>query len=136
MKIELIGKRVTSLAMAPIEGKATAKKTMTAKVTLNNEIYSNVKDSKLFRVKYHVIVMVEDWFKIELNYEFDFKSEEDFSWEIVKSHEVRSVVPSIAYPYIKTYAEQLMVISNIGNFNLPYIDFFGNPMEPAGSDNS
>lgn len=129
MKIELIGKKVVSLTMKPLEGHAADKKTMTAKVTLNNELYSNVKDAKLFRVKYHVIVTIEARLEIELTYDFDFKAEEDFSEDTGKSYEVRSIAPSMAYPYIKTYVEQLTLMSNLGSFNLPYFDFFSNPIE-------
>lgn len=129
MKIELIGKKVASLTLQPLEGDSS-KKTMTAKVTLNNELYSNVKDSKVFRVRYHALVTIESRLQIELTYDFDFKSEEDFLEEVAKSDEVRTSVPSMAYPYIKGYAEQLISMSGLGNYNLPYFDFISEPLEP------
>ncbi|CDQ53043.1 unnamed protein product [Klebsiella pneumoniae] len=133
MKIELINKKVESLVMTPLEGASSGKKTMKATVTLNNELYSNVKDAKLFRVRYFAYVTIEERLKMEITYDFDFRSEEDFSDDTAKSPEVRSLVPSIAYPYIKGYAEQIIHMSNLGSFNLPYFDFFTSPMEPNNS---
>lgn len=133
MKIELIGKRVVHLVVKQLDSAETDKKSKTAKVTLNNELYSNVKDEKLFRVRYHVVVTIESRLQMEITYDFDFRSEVEFSEDTAKSHEIRSIVPSMAYPYIKTYAEQLMLMSNLGSFNLPYFDFFGNPMELSNS---
>ncbi|AWO80688.1 hypothetical protein [Serratia marcescens] len=130
MKIELIGKKVAELSLQPLEGESSSKKTMTAKVTLKNELYSNVKDTKLFRVRYHVQVSIETRLKIEITYDFDFKADADFSEEVAKSEEVRSLVPSMAYPYIKSYSEQLISMSGLGHFNLPYFDFFSDPLEP------
>ena len=133
MKIELINKKVESLVMTPLEGASSGKKTMKDTVTLNNEMYSNVKDAKLFRVRYFAYVTIEERLKMEITYDFDFRSEEDFSDDTAKSPEVRSLVPSIAYPYIKGYAEQIIHMSNLGSFNLPYFDFFTSPMEPNNS---
>ncbi|MEB4673208.1 hypothetical protein MXL54_00260 [Enterobacteriaceae bacterium G50] len=133
MKIELIGKRIVNIALNQIDGTDTDKKSKTAKVTLNNELYSNVKDEKLFRVRYHVVVIIESRLQIEITYDFDFRSEVEFSEDLAKSHEIRTIVPSMAYPYIKTFAEQLMLLSNLGSFNLPYFDFFSSPMEPNNS---
>ncbi|HFU3987673.1 TPA: hypothetical protein ACH5XP_001822 [Klebsiella pneumoniae] len=133
MKIELINKKVESLVMTPLEGASSGKKKMKATVTLNNELYSNVKDAKLFRVRYFAYVTIEERLKMEITYDFDFRSEEDFSDDTAKSPEVRSLVPSIAYPYIKGYAEQIIHMSNLGSFNLPYFDFFTSPMEPNNS---
>lgn len=130
MKIELIGKKVAELSLQPIEGESSAKKAMTAKVTLNNELYSNVKDAKLFRVRYHVQVTIETRLQIDLTYDFDFKSDADFSEEVAKTLEMRTLVPSMAYPYIKSYSEQLISMSGLGNFNLPYFNFFSEPLEP------
>ncbi|MDQ6483986.1 hypothetical protein [Klebsiella pneumoniae] len=130
MKIELINKKVESLVMKPLEGDSAAKKTMSATVKLNNELYSNVKDSKLFRVRYFASVTIEGRLEMDITYDFDFHSEDDFSDEMAKSHEIRSIVPTMAYPYIKTYAEQIILMSNLGRFNLPYFDFFDSPMEP------
>ncbi|MGG8006367.1 hypothetical protein PGN76_15535 [Klebsiella aerogenes] len=133
MKIELINKKVESLVMKPLEGDSAAKKTMSATVKLNNELYSNVKDSKLFRVRYFASVTIEGRLEMDITYDFDFQSEDDFSNEMAKSHEIRSVVPTMAYPYIKTYAEQIILMSNLGRFNLPYFDFFASPMETNGN---
>ena len=137
MKIELIGKKVVNLAMNQLDGEdSSVKKSMTANVTLNNELYSNVKDLKIFRVRYHAVVTIEGRVKLEITYDFDFRSEEDFTDDTAKSYEVRSIVPSMAYPYIKTYAEHLILMSNLGSFNLPYFDFFGVPMEPTKTTNN
>ncbi|HFW4698033.1 TPA: hypothetical protein ACIBSJ_002367 [Salmonella enterica subsp. enterica serovar Mississippi] len=133
MKIELINNKVESLVMKPLEGEPAAKKTMNSTVKLNNELYSNVKDAKLFRVRYFASVTIEDKLEMEITYDFDFKSEDDFSLEMAKSHELRSIVPTMAYPYIKTYAEQIILMSNIGKYNLPYFDFFAGPMKTNDS---
>jgi|GEM_PF-1633106 len=124
MKIELIGKRVVNLTLNQIDGDKKAEKSTAAKVTLDSQLFANVKDTKLFRVKYHSITTIEARLQVELTYEFDFKSNEDFSEETAKSYEVISLVPSMAYPYIKTYVEQVLVMSNLGSFQLPYFDFF------------
>lgn len=129
MKIELIGKKVAELSLHPVEGEASSKKTTNAKVTLQNELYTNTKDAKLFRARYTVSISIESRFNIELKYDFDFKNDMDFSEEVAKSQELKSKVPSMVYPYIKTYAEQLISMSGLGSFNLPHFDFFEEPLE-------
>ncbi|EKL0720020.1 hypothetical protein FP371_13875 [Citrobacter freundii] len=133
MKIKLINKKVESLVMKPLEGEHTTKKGTNSTVKLNNELYSNVKDSKLFRVRYFASITIEGRLEMDITYDFDFQSEDDFSLEMAKSHELRSIVPTMAYPYIKTYAEQIILMSNIGKFDLPYFDFFASPMETNSS---
>lgn len=129
MKIELISKKVERLVMTRLEGDSTAKKAIKTTVNLNNELYTNVKDSKLFRVRYFASVTIEGRLEMDITYDFDFRSEDDFSHEMAKSYEVRSIAPNMAYPYIKTYAEQIILMSNLGMFTLPYFDFLANPME-------
>ncbi|WP_112048751.1 hypothetical protein, partial [Escherichia coli] len=120
MKIELISKKVERLVMTRLEGDSTAKKAIKTTVNLNNELYTNVKDSKLFRVRYFASVTIEGRLEMDITYDFDFRSEDDFSHEMAKSYEVRSIAPNMAYPYIKTYAEQIILMSNLGRFTLPY----------------
>ncbi|HGF3846962.1 TPA: hypothetical protein ACF4OU_002214 [Escherichia coli] len=129
MKIELISKKVERLVMKQLEVDLAAKKNLNATVNLNNELYTNVKDSKLFRVRYFTSITIEGRLEMDITYDFDFRSEDDFSHEMAKSHEIRSIAPTMAYPYIKTYAEQIILMSNLGRFNLPYFDFLTNPME-------
>ncbi|ENJ2006391.1 hypothetical protein AB0598_005256 [Escherichia coli] len=129
MKIELISKKVERLVMTRLEGDSTAKKAIKTTVNLNNELYTNVKDSKLFRVRYFASVTIEGRLEMDITYDFDFRSEDDFSHEMAKSYEVRSIAPNMAYPYIKTYAEQIILMSNLGRLTLPYFDFLANPME-------
>ncbi|EIG2865762.1 hypothetical protein AB575_005030 [Escherichia coli] len=129
MKIELISKKVERLVMTRLEGDSTAKKAIKTTVNLNNELYTNVKDSKLFRVRYFASVTIEGRLEMDITYDFDFRLEDDFSHEMAKSYEVRSIAPNMAYPYIKTYAEQIILMSNLGRFTLPYFDFLANPME-------
>ncbi|ENT4823011.1 hypothetical protein ACFFX4_004669 [Citrobacter farmeri] len=130
----MIGKKIESLSLKTQSSESSTKKKPSVKVKVNSEMYSNIKDSKLFRVRYSVDVDIESRLKIYLTYDFDFQSEEDFSEEVAKSKEVRTLVPSMSYPYIKSYAEYLISMSGLGNFNLPYFDFFSAPLEPEDEE--
>lgn len=128
MNIKLTAKKVFGVSLEPI-GDDQTKKPTGAKVTLNNEIYSNHKNTNVFRVRYNAIITIEPIVKLELIYDFDFISATEIDDEFVRSLEVRSIVPSLAYPYIKNYAEQLLGLSGYGYFNLPYFDFMSEPLE-------
>lgn len=66
MKIELISKKVERLVMTRLEGDSTAKKAIKTTVNLNNELYTNVKDSKLFRVRYFASVTIEGRLEMDI----------------------------------------------------------------------
>lgn len=128
MNIKLTAKKVIGISLEPI-GDDPSKKPTGAKVVLNNEVYSNNKNTSVFRVRYNATITIEPLVKLELTYDFDFSSGTEIDDEFVRSLEIRSTVPSLAYPYIKIYAEQLLGMSGYGYFNLPYFDFISEPLE-------
>ncbi|MFT4271226.1 MAG: protein-export chaperone SecB [Pantoea sp.] len=128
MKITLIAKSVASASIESLQ-KSEEKKRTKISVKLENEIFENQKKATVFRVRYVSSVTIEGIAQVEVAYNFDFESESEFSEELVKSDVMKVTAPSLAYPYIKIYVENLISMSGLGNFTLPYFDFFESPFE-------
>ena len=128
MKLNLVSKKVHKATLEMIQGDSGKKKAK-ANVTISTEFYGNTKDQNLFRIRYEVEVTIENVVKVDISYDFDFTTDSEVSSELFASFEVRSIAPSLAYPYIKSYAEQLISMSGLGSFNLPYIKFTEEPFE-------
>ncbi|EKK7715975.1 hypothetical protein PO816_002876 [Cronobacter dublinensis] len=128
MNLNIISKKIHTVSLEEIQSDSN-KKPIKADVSLTNEIYANTKQSNIFRIRYKVSITIESKAKVELAYDFDFKSDEEFTNETANSLGVRAVAPSLAYPYIKAYAEQLISMSGLGNYNLPYFDFITDPFD-------
>jgi len=118
-----------------LPGAENVKNVRSAKITLNYELYSNGRENKVFRVRYRTIVTIEEILEINMlyHYHFYFRSYVNFSAHIAKLKLVRSVAPSMAYPYVKIYAEQLILMSNLGGYNLRYFYLFEKPMGTCDS---
>lgn len=128
MKLTLVSKKIHSASLENIQVEPV-KKPVKANVSLTNEIYANTKDSRLFRIRYISSITVEGVAKLNISYDFDFKADVDFTGETASSIEVRSIAPAMAYPYIKSYAELMISMSGLGDFNLPYFDFIDDPFD-------
>ena len=135
MKITLLSRRVhrisleTKAALDATKKNKKEQKSNSAKLKMNNELYLNKKNSKLFRVRYLVDISISNGVDIDIVYDFDFRSEEDdVDQSLAKSLVVRSQVPNLVYPYIKSYIEHFLVMSGHGSIPLPYVDFIENPI--------
>lgn len=128
MTLNLVSKKVHKANLEMIQGDHGKKKAK-ANVTISNEFYGNTKDQRLFRIRYEVEVTIENVVKVDISYDFDFTTDFEVSSELLASLEVRSIAPSLAYPYIKSYAEQLISMSGLGYYDLPYINFSEEPFE-------
>ena len=140
MKITPIGSKVHKVILTPKEqtespkkGKKDTKNT-NATLKLDNELYLNKNNSKLFRARYKIHVEIEDSAEIDVIYDFDFKSDTDVDQSLVSSMVIRSQVPTLVYPYIKTYLEQFLLMSGYGSIPLPYVDFAQNPIPGKATD--
>ncbi|WP_170974218.1 protein-export chaperone SecB [Citrobacter sp. wls757] len=138
MKIQLLNNKIRSLSLTPETTPIKSKKknaetvTVDAQIQLNNEVYLNQKNKSLFRVRYKLSVSIPHNVIIEMEYDFDFKADEDVDQEIAQSMTIRSAVPNLVYPYIKVYVEQIMTMSGYGQIPLPFVDFNEHPL-PANS---
>ncbi|HCB2882995.1 TPA: hypothetical protein SCR51_001259 [Citrobacter freundii] len=130
MKLNLVSKKVHRASLEAIQGEPPKKKNK-ANVTISNEIYGNAKDPNLVRIRYAVAVIIDNVTKLDIDYDFDFKTDSEITSEFANSIEVRSSAPSLAYPYIKSYAEQLISLSGLGYYNLPYFDFISDPFDKS-----
>ncbi|MFB0711434.1 hypothetical protein ACEU59_09705 [Buttiauxella noackiae] len=141
MNINPIAGKVNNLsikALPPLPLKKKAKKTdeeVSATINFDNEVYLNNHNSKLFRVRYNISVSIPHQVEVNLEYDFDFQSDEAVDTSLPKSSTILSSVPAFAYPYIKSYIENILNMSGYGSTPLPYIDFLKNPM-PYGKDES
>ncbi|HAS1742837.1 MULTISPECIES: protein-export chaperone SecB [Enterobacter] len=139
MKINLLKNKIRSLTLTPettpVKGKKKNIETVDAKIELNNEVYLNKKNKNLFRVKYRLHVSIPHSVIIEMEYDFDFKAEEEVDETIAQSVTLRSAVPNLAYPYIKVYVEQLMTMSGYGQIPLPFVDFNEHPLPSNTQEN-
>ncbi len=104
------------------------RKDVNANLKLENQLYLNNKNPKLFRVRYDIMVEVEGAVDIELVYDFDFSAENDVDQSLGSSLDMRSKIPNFAYPYIKNYLEQFLMMSGYGYIPFPLVDFIEQPI--------
>ncbi|WFW93797.1 hypothetical protein NFJ87_10560 [Citrobacter freundii] len=137
MKITPISGKVVNFnlkALPPQSQKKKQKKTedeVNATINFDNEVYINTHDSKIFKVRYKLLVTIPHQVEVNLTYDFDFRSDEEVDSDIPKSLTIRSDVPAYCYPYMKSYVENILNMSGYGGVPLPYLDFIGSPI---GSD--
>lgn len=129
MKIELLNKKIHKLSIE--KNKSDKKDDFDIHLKLHHEVYGNNKNNFIFRVRYSISVIVEDECEVKLQYDFDFKSDIEVSEGFSSSETIRSIVPAIAYPYIKVYVENLIAASGYKSIRMPYVDFIENPLELA-----
>ncbi|WP_017346149.1 hypothetical protein [Pantoea sp. A4] len=128
MKISLIAKAVSSASIKSLP-KVEGKKERKITVKLDRKLFGNQKKSNVFRASYTAVISVEGAAQVEITYNFDFECDVDFSQEVAESDAVNVKAPTYAYPYIKSYAENLISMSGLGSYTLPYFDFFESQLE-------
>ena len=132
MNISLTEKKVSGLVLKPAEkNKAKGKKQqLTVNLKISNQVFGNSKNKALFRVRYNVEMNVEGELDLTLNYDFDFKADEDIDHTVIsRSPEILSHAPTVAYPYIKVFTENLLYSAGYEEIKLPFVDFINNPLE-------
>lgn len=125
--ITLLNKQVQSLSLE--KNHKEKDKDSKVKINLSSQLFTNVKDNSLFRIRYIVKVNANNYADLDIAYDFDFKTEEVVDEEFTTSLAVRSEAPSLAYPYIKAYIESVLQLSGYSNINLPYQDFTKDPLD-------
>ncbi|AZS56754.1 hypothetical protein C5E18_11785 [Pectobacterium parmentieri] len=124
MKIEIAKKSVHSLKFELLkDDNSKSKKTRQVKIKLENETYVNQKNQKAVMVRNLVEIEIERAAKIDIIYDFEYKLEEIFTETLAKSDEFKHITMSQAYPYIKSYVEQIATMSGAPSVALPYVDF-------------
>ncbi|MGJ0946810.1 hypothetical protein ACR76C_07495 [Klebsiella grimontii] len=136
MKITPLGNKVYKVSLSqksqpetPKRGKKNQKgENSHATLKMDNELYLNRADAKVFRARYNILVSVDGRLDIDIVYDFDFKADEDVDQSLSKSMVIRSQVPTYVYPYIKSYLEHFLMMSGYGKIPIPFIDFVENPI--------
>lgn len=134
MKLNPISNKVHKVSLTPKVANPTSKKTkkdhkdVNANLKLENQLFLNNSNSKLFRVRYNVTVEVEGSVDIDLVYDFDFSAEIDVDESFGSSLAIRSQIPNFVFPYIKSYLEQLLMMSGYGYIPFPLVDFIDQPI--------
>ena len=131
MNVQLISKIVHKASIKVLEKKENKSNDKQVKihVRLDNEIFENKNDKHSFRVRYISAITVENRVEVNVEYDFHFTSSDEINEEAAKSEVFKSEIPSIAYAYLKVYVESLINLSGIGNYILPYFDFYADPFE-------
>ncbi|EMK2611578.1 hypothetical protein V8U19_002324 [Citrobacter freundii] len=134
MKITPLGNKVYTISLSPKPQSEAPKKgkkgqnSENVTLKLDNELFLNKTDTKLFRSRYKILVSIDGRVDIDLVYDFDFKADEDVDTSLAKSIIIRSQAPTYAYPYIKSYLEHFLMMSGYGRAQLPFIDFLESPI--------
>lgn len=127
MDIEIIHKKINSLTLT--EHDTEKEKQLKIKVVIGNQVFENLKDKFVFRIRYDVEAFAEGRATLNFKYDFDYKSKVEVNEELSNSLVMRSQAPFLAFPYIKNYIESLIQSSGLGTVNIPYFDFIESPME-------
>lgn len=137
MKFNPVSNKIYSISLIPVASSNTPKKSkrnqkeakeVQANLKLENELYLNNNNTKLFRVSYKVNVDVENSIAVEMVYHFDFEAESEIDERLGTSLYIRSQIPNFCFPYIKSYLEHFLMMSGYGHIPFPYIDFVANPI--------
>lgn len=125
MNIELTNKFIENVNYERVKrtDKSKEKKSREVKISLKNETYVNAKNSKSIKVRIFIAIEIEQTVKLDITYDFEYKLEEDFTEEMGRLAEFKSTTMSMAYPYIKAFAEQLVSMSGVSGVMLPFLDF-------------
>lgn len=127
MNITINAKRVTSLTLTQDdENEAVSDKKL--HISIGSEIFENHKNRKLFRIRYPFNLVIKGVVTASLNYDFDFISDEDVSSDTLSSELVTITAPSLAFPYIKTYIENVLSSSGYAGISIPFLDFSLTPL--------
>ncbi|EML0361299.1 hypothetical protein RI835_000624 [Providencia rettgeri] len=128
MDIELTHKRVDQLTMESLtKGQIEQEQPIT--VNIGSTVYAHDQDKKMVRINYPVIVTVKDNVTISIGYNFYFKLSESVADDFHKSETARKTAPALAYPYIKSYIENVLLLSGYRDFSIPFLDFNKDPFE-------
>lgn len=128
MNTKIVAKKVTKLSFNQLEP-GEIEQDSQVHINIGTDIYANSNNKNLFRIKYPINLIVRDIINISIDYDFDFLIDEEVTPSILGSELVSSKTPSLAYPYIKTYLENLITLSGYPNINIPYINFFETPLD-------
>ncbi|HBU8232617.1 TPA: hypothetical protein MDC20_003282 [Morganella morganii] len=127
MNITINAKRVTSLTLTQDdENESVSDKKL--HISIGSEIFENHKNRKLFRIRYPFNLVIKGVVTASLNYDFDFISDEDVSSDTLSSELVTITAPSLAFPYIKTYIENVLSSSGYAGISIPFLDFSLTPL--------
>ncbi|EMH4043673.1 hypothetical protein V6N22_003616 [Providencia stuartii] len=128
MDIELTHKRVDQLTLESlVKGQIEQEQPIT--VNIGSTVYAHDKDKKMVRINYPITVVVKDNVSISMSYNFYFKLSENVTDSFHKSEIARKVAPSLAYPYIKSYIESVLILSGYKDFSIPFLDFNKEPFD-------
>lgn len=134
MKIELVDKKIHEISF--LKNITEKKENLLIHLKLHHEIYGNNKNKNLFRVRYYAVITVEGDCEINMKYDFDFKADSEITPGFSKSKTICSDAPTIAYPYIKVYVENLICASGYKPIKMPFIDFIESPIEVERQDSN
>lgn len=127
MNITINAKRVTSLTLTQ-DDKNEAVSDKKLHISIGSEIFENHNNRKLFRIRYPFNLVIKGVVTASLNYDFDFISDEDVSSDTLSSELVTITAPSLAFPYIKTYIENVLSSSGYAGISIPFLDFSLTPL--------
>ncbi|MET4892236.1 hypothetical protein [Morganella morganii] len=127
MNISLIDKRVLSLSLSHLDAKESESDGQ-IHIKIGSEIFTKKDDVTLFRVRYPFNLEIKGLVKISLLYDFDFKSDSDITPETLSSELLTITAPTLAYPYIKSYVENLLSVSGYAVTGIPFLDFTVTPL--------
>ncbi|HEJ9542875.1 Uncharacterised protein [Proteus vulgaris] len=130
MKVKILYKTVHNLNLKNLE-EGEVKQDNELRLTLATEIFHNNKDATLVKFRYTVTTVIKDEVSVDLIYDFAFKSEDEITESFNESDTATVMIPNLAYPYIKSYIENILSISGYKKINLPYINFFEEPLKPV-----
>lgn len=127
MNVTIIAKKVTKLEFTELL-KGEIEQDSQVNINIGSDIFANSQNKKLFRIKYPVTLTIRDIIRVSIYYEFDFATDEEITPDILDSDLVKIKAPSLAYPYIKLYLENIIATSGYPNVNIPFIDFYDTPL--------
>lgn len=133
MTISLTHKRVVSLNLITLsDGEIELKNNV--RLTMGSELFLNSNHKNMIRVRYPVSLIIKDKIMIDVEYDFYFSATEEFTPDIIDSPLLRTKMPSLAYPYIKSYLDNLVFASGYDSTTIPFLDFMEEPLELTPKD--
>ncbi|EPP4754348.1 hypothetical protein ACURKV_002303 [Morganella morganii] len=138
MNIKFTNKRVNTLSINLIDKEKKTKKNkkenLHQEFSFEDRLFINKNDNKKIRIRYIVELTLESIFSLYLEYDFDLELEIEVDNNFKESAEIKTLIPSYTYPYIKSFIETIITNCDYPKIQLPVINFYGLSDEVKVSD--
>lgn len=119
MKIRIVNSRATRLDVHTIETEETKREPF--EFSFSPKI--DATEEKTYFIVFNLSIVHRDQFRFSVTYESKFSTDDEITEDFTKSKFISINSPAIAYPFLRAYVANIMLISGFDPMMLPTINF-------------